>query len=160
MMDTTLFDPNAFLDQTTESALERRPPVPALDYLATIEDLVAKQWQSKDKYNDDGTLKSGMMFEITLSLQLPEEVRAMCKIEKLTLTDRPMIDLLPDRSGIDYSVGKNGRLRQYRDATGLNVAGQPFSPRMLVGRLIKVRVTHEDYQGNLQERVGAIGKAA
>lgn len=153
------FDPQAFLDQTTETALERRPPVPALEYLATIEDLQPKPWQSKDKYNDDGTLKSGLMFEITLAVQLPQEVQDMCKIQKLTLTDRPMIDMLPDKTGIDYSLGKNGRLRTYREATGLNVAGQPFSPRMLVGRMVKVRVTHEEYQGNLQERVGAIAKA-
>ena len=156
----TPFDPLAFLDQTTETALERRPPVPALDYLATIQDLTSKPWQSKDKYNEDGTLKSGLQFEITLELQLPPEVQEACKIQKLTLTDRPLIDLTPDRQAIDYSVGKNGRLRQYREATGLNVPGQPFSPRMLVGRLVKVRVSHEEYQGNIQERAGAIGKAA
>lgn len=155
-----MFDFNAFLDQTTESALERRPPVPALDYRATINDVGMKPWTSQDKYNEDGTLKSGLFMVVTLELELPDEVKTMCKIEKLTLTDRPMIDLLPDRSGIDYSLGKNGRLRMYRDATGTNVAGQPFSPRMLVGRMLRVRVTHEDYQGNLQERVGALSKAA
>jgi hypothetical protein len=156
---SNMFDPNAFLDQTTDAALERRPPVPALDYVATIQDLVAETWQSKDKYNEDGTLKSGLKFRITLDLQLPAEVQELCKIQKLTLTDTPLVDMTPDKTGIDYSVGKNGRLRQYREATGLNVAGQPFSPRMLIGRMVKVRVTHEEYQGNLQERVGAIGKA-
>lgn len=157
-MDMT-FDPKAFLDQTTETASERRPPVPALEYLATIQDLQMQQWQSKDKYNDDGTLKSGYKFVITLELQLPQEIRDICKITKLTLTDTPMIDLTPDKTGIDYSIGKNNRLRQYREAAGLNAAGQPFAPRMLIGRMVRVRVTHEEYQGNLQERVGAIAKA-
>ena len=159
-MSDMLFDPTAFLDQTTETASEKRPPVPALDYLATITDLEIKQWQSKDKYNEDGTLKSGIQFVMSLELQLPPEIQEMCKIPKLTLVDRPMIDMLPDRTGIDYGVGKNNRLRQYREATGLNNPGQSFSPRMLVGRLIKVRVAHEDYQGNLQERIGALAKAA
>lgn len=157
-----MFDPNAFLDQTTDVALERRPPVPAMDYLATITDLQSKEWTSKDKFNDDGTLRSGLKFEITLELQLPPEVQEMCKITKLTLTDAPLIDMTPDRMGIDYSIGKNSRLRQYRDATGLNVAGQPFSPRMLVGRMVKVRVGHEEYpqgSGTIRERAGAIGKA-
>ncbi len=155
-----MFDFNAFLDQTTDVASERRPPVPALDYLATITDVGMKSWQSKDKYNEDGTLKSGAMLEISVELQLPEEVKAMSKIDKLTLTERPIVDLLPDRSGIDYGVGKNGRLRQYREATNLNAPGQPFSPRMLIGRMIRVRVNHEEYQGNLQERIGGIAKAA
>mgnify|MGYP007071584267 CR=1 FL=1 len=154
-----MFDYTAFLDQSTETASERRPPVPALEYLATITDVGMKPWQSKDKYNEDGTLKSGVMLEVTTELQLPQEVQDMCKITKLTLMDRPMLDLLPDRSGIDYGLGKNGRLRMYREATGMNVAGQAFSPRMLIGRLIRVRVTHEEYQGNLQERIGGIAKA-
>ena len=70
-----------------------------------------------------------------------------------------MLDMNESKTAIDYSKGKNNRLRMYRDATGLNVAGQAFSPRMLVGRMVRVRITHEEYQGAVQERAGAISKA-
>lgn len=159
-MSDMLFDPNAFLDQTTDQVSERRMPVPALDYLATIEDVQSKVWTSKDKYNEDGTPKSGLRLEVSLKLDLPAEVQAQCGLQSLKLTDGIMADLTPDKRAIDYSAGKNGRLRVYREATGLNIAGQPFSPRMLVGRMVRVRVAHEEYQGNIQERVGGVAKAS
>ena len=155
------FDPNSFVSQETTTQSERRPPVPAQDYVATIKELKADRWQSKDKIDEvTGDLKSGPLFIFTLELDLPEAVREQCKIKGLTLSDRVMLDVVPGGSALDYSVGKNNRLRLYRDATGLNQAGQPFSPGMLVGKLVKVRVTHEVYQDTIQERAGAIGKVS
>lgn len=158
-----IFDPTAFLDQTTEIASERRPPLPAVDYNAIIKDLKSVTWQSKDKVDDTtGQLKSGLKFEISLELDLPLETQEACKIKKMTLTDGVMVDLNESRTAVDYGIGKNNRLRQYREATGTNEPGQPFSPRMLVGRMIRVRVTHEEYpagSGVVLERPGAISKA-
>lgn len=153
------FDPNAFLSQETTTASEKRPPVSAQDYIATIKEIKADRWQSKDKIDElTGELKSGPLFIFTLELDLPESERERCKIKGLTLTDRLMLDVVPGGGALDFSVGKNNRLRLYREATGLNVAGQSFSPGMLVGKLIKVRVAHEVYQDQIQERVGAVGK--
>lgn len=157
---STIFDPNAFLDQTTEQASERRNPLPAIDYNATIKDVVSKTWESKDKVDEKtGMLKSGLRLEILLDLDLPAEIKAAAGVEKMTLTDGVMVDLNDSKTAIDYGKGKNNRLRMYRDATGLNQAGQQFSPRMLVGRMVRVRVTHEEYNSAIQERVGAISKA-
>ena len=157
---STIFDPTAFLDQTTEQALERRNPLPALDYNATIKDVVSKTWESKDKVDEKtGMLKSGLRLEILLDLDIPQEVKDSIQVEKLTLTDGVMVDLNDSKTAIDYGKGKNGRLRQYRDATNLNQSGQAFSPRMLVGRMVRVRITHEEYNGNIMERAGAISKA-
>ena len=155
------FDPNNFISQETTTASERRPPVPAQDYTATIKEIKADRWKSKDKIDElTGELKSGPLFIITLELDLPETVRDQCKIKGLTLTDRLMLDQVPGGNALDYSVGKNNRLRLYRDATDLNRPGEPFSPGMLVGKLVKVRVVHEAYQDTLQERAGAIGRVA
>ena len=155
------FDPNAFLSQETTAASERRAPVPAQDYVATIKEIKADRWQSKDKLDPEtGELKSGPLFIFTLELDLPEDVREKCKIKQLTLTDRLMLDVAPGGGALDFSPGKNNRLRIYREATNLNAAGAPFSPGMLVGKLIKVRVTHEVYQETVQERPGAISKVA
>lgn len=158
-----IFDPTAFIDQTTEVASERRPPVPALDYNAIVKDLKSVAWQSKDKIEEaTGQLKSGLKFEIQLEVDLPLETQEACKIKKLVLTDGVMLDLNESRTAIDYSIGKNNRLRQYREATNLNEPGKPFSPRMLVGRMVRVRVTHEEYpagSGVVREQPGAISKA-
>jgi hypothetical protein len=153
------FDPNSFISQETTTASEKRPPVPAQDYVATITDLKADRWQSKDKIDEvTGELKSGPLFIFTLTLDLPEAVKEACKIKQLVLTDRVMLDVVPGGSALDFSIGKNNRLRLYREATDLNRPGEPFSPGMLVGKLLKVRVTHEVYQGVIQERAGALSK--
>lgn len=153
------FDPNSFLSQETTTQSEKRPPVPAQDYTAAIKELKADRWQSKDKIDEvTGELKSGPLFIITLDVDLPEAVRDACKIKTLLLTDRVMLDVVPGGGALDYSVGKNNRLRLYRESTGLNVAGESFSPGMLVGKLIKVRITHEVYNGVIQEKIGAIAE--
>lgn len=159
-MSSQIFDPTAFLDQTTEQASERRNPLPAADYNATIKDVQSKTWESKDKVDEKtGMLKSGLRLEVLLDLDVPQNIKEAIGIEKMTLTDGIMVDLNDSKTAIDYGKGKNNRLRQYREATGLNVAGQPFSPRMLIGRMVRVRVTHEEYNGAIQERAGAISKA-
>lgn len=157
---STIFDPNAFLDQTTEQVSERRPPLPAIDFNATIKDVVSKTWQSKDKIEEGtGELKSGLRLEIILDLDLPQAIKDAVGVDKFTLTDGVMVDLNESKTAIDYGRGKNNRLRAYREATNLNAPGQQFSPRMLVGRMVRVRVTHEEYNGAIQERAGAISKA-
>lgn len=154
------FDPNAYLDATTTSASERRNPVPPGDYVSTIQNLEATRWQSKDKYDErTGELKSGPKFNITHSIDLPESVQEVCGIKQLIITDGIMLDTTPEGQ-LDYSRGRNTRLRMYREATGLNRDGEPFSPRMLVGRMIKVKITHDLWQGNVQERIGAIAALA
>lgn len=156
---TTIFDPAAFLDQTTEQASERRDPIPAMDVNFAIKDVLMKVWESKDKLDEQGRLKSGLKLDVLLDLDLPADLKESMKIDKFTLTDGFIVDLNETRTAIDYGKGKNNRLRMYRDATGLNVAGQPFSPRMLIGRMGRVRITHEEYQGAIMERAGAISKA-
>ena len=74
---------------------------------------------------------------------------------EMTLTDRAFLDLTP-QGGIDNSKGKNRAQRAYRDATGTNKAGEPFAWRMLQGKVVKVRVAHEVYNGNIQERENQI----
>ena len=154
------FDPQAYLDAPTTQASERRPPVPVGDYVASITDLLSESWTSKDKVDPvTGQLKSGIRFDIVLKVDLPAALAEMCKIPALTIKDGVLIDRTAENA-IDYSPGKNSRLRQYREACGLNTPGEVFTPRMLIGRTLKVRLTHEEYQGNLQERAGALAKVA
>lgn len=157
---STIFDPAAFLDQTTEQVSERRNPLPAVDYNFVIKDVLMKTWESKDKVDEaTGQLKSGLKLEVLLDLDIPEAIKEATQLTKMTLTDGFIVDLNESKTAIDYGKGKNNRLRMYREATGLNVAGQAFAPRMLIGKMGRVRVSHEEYQGSIQERAGAISKA-
>ena len=54
--------------------------------------------------------------------------------------------------------GRNGGLRRYREACDLNKVGDTFSAAKMQGRLIKVKLTHELYQGEIQERIGGVAK--
>ena len=67
----------------------------AKDYVAVINEVTVRQWQSKDKYNDDGTLKSGIAYDIAMSLQIPQDLREALGYEKdsLAIKDSIMVDL-------------------------------------------------------------------
>lgn len=153
------FDPNAFLDLPIEQAFERRIPLPAKDYVAQINEITVRQWTSKDKYNDDGTLKSGVAYDVTLDIQIPEDLREQLKYEKnsLVLKDSIMVDLNA-QGGLDTAPGKNGAMRRYREALDMNKPGETFRPRLMAGRMLLVRIKHEEYQGNIQERVDSVAK--
>lgn len=149
------FDPETFLHATTTEASTRRPPIPAgLDFVGTIGEVKAEAWQSRD-----GT-KSGMKFNIPLRLDLTSnpEVMKACGTDAVTLTDSVMLDLTSGGT-IDYSPGKNSKLRRYRDALDLNKAGEPFSPAMFQGRLIRAKIKHDLYEGEVYDKIDSVAKA-
>lgn len=162
------FDPQQFLDAQTTEVNTRRPPLPVMNpedkdgaYHAVI----------KNVEMVTGTIGKGervgqpwMQAIVQLDVQVPQSVQDAIgiKLEKgtITLTERPMIDLLMGPQGqimgIDNSTGKNRRQRQYREALDLNKPGDSWSWRKAIGQPIKVKVEHEVYLGEIQERVGSI----
>lgn len=154
----SLFDPASFLSQETTEAATKRPPIPAGDYTAVVKEVKPRQWTSKD-----GS-KSGLAFDIPLTLELPGDVQTACGLDKpeLTLTDSIFVDLT--ESGLmDWATGKNRGLRYYREATGQNVAGQPWSPMKLVGQPLKVKIGHRIIDqgpaaGEITEEIKGIAK--
>lgn len=153
------FDPNAFLDLPIEEAFERRNPLPAKDYVSVIKEVTVRQWSSKDKYNEDGTLKSGVAYDVMHSIQIPQDLRESLGYDKdsLDIKDSIMVDLNA-QGGLDTAKGKNGAMRRYREALDMNKAGETFRPRSMAGRMCLVRIKHEEYQGNLQERIDGVAK--
>ena len=91
----SMFDPNAFLDLEITEAFERRPALPVRDYPTLIQEVTARQWTSKDKYNDNGTLKSGVAYDLTLVVQVPLDIKEQIglKTDTLTIKDSVMVDL-------------------------------------------------------------------
>lgn len=155
------FDPAAYLEMSVDVPLEKRPTAPAGPYFpATITQLDVKPWQSKDKTDDTGALKSGIRFDIVLEVRFDSDIQQQYALtyDKLTLTDGVMIDRNA-QGGIDTTPGKNNGLRKYREAADLNRPGEPFKPLQLVGRQVMVKFRHEEYpagSGNLQEKIADV----
>lgn len=151
---STAFDPQSFLDAQITEPTEKRPPLPVGDYTAVIGEITARAWQGKT----DPT-KSGIAWDIPLTLQIPAEIQQEMgvAIDTLTMKDSVMLDLT-ESGTIDNGVGKNRRLRNYREATNMNKPGDAFSARKMVGQVVLVKVKHELYEDNIMEKVAGVAK--
>lgn len=144
------FDPQSYLDAETTETAERRPPLPVGDYQAITGEISTKPWS-----NDKG--QSGMQCIIPVTIQIPPAVVEELNLRKDTMvfTDRVFLDLT-EQGAIDWAPGQNRRLRQYRIALDMNKKGEAFSLRKLGGRSIRVRIVHELYKNEVQERLDAV----
>ena len=156
---TSAFDPAVFLDATTTEVNEKRPPIPTENpedpnglYTAVIGEI---KTDSGTIGKGDNAGKPWVSMIIPLRIQVPASVQGLGLPPELTLTDRAFLDLTP-QGGLDNSKGKNRRQKDYRDATGMNNPGEAFAWRMLQGKVVKVRVTHEMYNDSIQERPAQI----
>lgn len=148
-----MFNPDIFLQSSvTEANDTKKVPCPPGEYTAVAEKVDARQWQSKDG------LKSGIALDITWSIDDPA-VKEVTGRENVQVRQGLMLDLL-ESGGLDMGKGKNVALGRVREATGLNVPGQPFSPTMIQGRAAKVtvsnRVDGEDIYDEIK-KVAALG---
>jgi hypothetical protein len=73
----------------------------------------------------------------------------------LPLKDSLMLDLTANGT-IDNAPGKNRRLRAYREATDMNKPGDVFSARKMEGRIVKVKITHDIWEGQPIEKVSGV----
>ena len=160
-MATSQFDPSTFLDAQQNEVNEKRPLLPTENpedtnglYTAVIGEITT----------GSGTIGKGdragqpwISMIIPLKFQIPGAVQALGLPAELTITDRAFLDLTPQGS-IDNGKGKNRAQRNYREACELNQPGHPFAWRMLTGRMVKVKVTHEPYQDTVQEKITNILK--
>lgn len=155
-MNASMFDPSAFLSQETTEAASRRPPLNIGDYTATIKEIKPRQWTSKD-----GT-KSGIAFDLPLTVEVPADQQATLGSPTLTLTHSVFADV-NDGGMLDWAPGRNSGLRALREATGQNVAGQPWSPMKLVGQPVRVKIAHRIIEagasaGEIIEEIKGIAK--
>jgi hypothetical protein len=159
MNDSSTFDPSAFLDATTTEALTRRPPIPAGSVLqGVIIDAVGRSWSSN---KPEAKVKSGIAVDLKVEIDLTSypEIHKTLGVDKVILTPGIMLDMKEDGKSIDWSTGKNGNLRRYREALGMNEPGQPFSIRQMVGRSLLVKVKHRIYEGEFYDEVDSVAKA-
>jgi hypothetical protein len=139
------FNPDTFLDQSTDQAGSRRPPIASgLSFLGEIQEFKARVVQGKKD-----TSQSFVFCDIPIKIDLttvPTEVKRV-GVEKVVLRHSGLIDYLPN-GALDWSPGKNRLLTAYREALGLNTPGSTFSPRMLIGRIVRAKVGHRPGQEN------------
>ena len=158
-MSTSQFDPSVFLDAQVTEVNEKRPPIPTENpdhenglYLAVIGEITTS---SGTISKGDNAGKPWVSMVIPLRLQIPPSVQGLGIPPELTLSDLAFLDLTA-QGALDNSKGKNRRQKDYREATGTNVAGVPWAWRQLQGKTVRVKVQHELYNDVIQERVGAI----
>ncbi len=154
MSPSDAFDVNNFLDAaTTEQGSTKVEPIPAGEYTAIIADVKSRLVTSRK----DGS--SRPVLDIVYNLSAPELAAKMGR-QKLEITD----GIFPDVAGgkLDMAKGKNIKLNRLRDACGLNTPGQPFAPRMLIGKMVKVstKVDPDDSGEPAYARIVTVGKAA
>lgn len=136
------FDPASLLETTVESANDTKIiPIPEAEYLAVIEGAKIAPWQSKDGST------SGLRLDVEYLID-DETAKAATGRDKLTVRQGIMLDLTEDGQSLDMGKGKNVGLGRLREATGLNVPGQPFAMQMLPGRLVKIKVTQRAKDGD------------
>ena len=142
------FDAEQFLNITIDSPFTDRIPLPVGEYTALIGTIKPRTWTSKD-----GT-KSGVALDIPLVVDVPAEAQQSCGFgPTMQLTDSAMIDLVEGGMGFDFGPGKNRVLKDYREATDLNRPGEKFGLTMLQGKVIRIKVTHDVYEGKPREKI-------
>jgi hypothetical protein len=131
----SVFDPAAFLSATvTESLDTSLPQVVPGEYQAVIDKIDFKSFDIKNGE------RAGQQLH---------KLIAVCKLvapgqesDGRTVQKDCLLDITPNGT-LDTGKGKNIDLGVLRAATNLNTPGQPFSPAMLVGRMVKVLVEQE-----------------
>ena len=149
-----MFDPNSFFEQViTEVGSTEVVPIPAGEYLATIDKKEVATWQKKD----DPSV-SGLKLRITWSLE-DQAVRDLLSRDKVVVVQDIMLDTT-ETGGLDMGKGRNVELNRLRAAVDLNVSG--FSFHQLDGRMARVTVKQDQDKNDPQRfyaRVKAVGHA-
>jgi hypothetical protein len=150
------FDPTAFLNSATETVSERMPNLPAgQDFVSTIKDVAFRQVHGK---KDPTALYLFMDVKHEIDTSQVQVDGQTYPVPTRTIVDDFIVNT--NASGaIDYAPGKNGRIRDYREALGMNEAGRPFAPANMIGRQIRVKVKVEPYNGNNFDKISGLAKA-
>lgn len=156
---SSTFDINSFLDATTTEQSKRRPPLTEGDYTAVIGDLAFRQVPGT---KDPSKLYTFCDIKLTVDVPYDEQQRLELTSPTLELRAGFSVDLKADGRSIDFGPGKSAGLRRWREATGLNVEGQQFRPRDFTGKVVTVKIGHEEYpegSGEYSERVVGVASA-
>jgi hypothetical protein len=149
------FNPETFLDQSTTEQGTRRPPISSgLDFIGVIGEPKARVNPGKKDPTQTYTFCD---VPITLDLSTHPTEAARVGADKVTLRHSFSLDFT-ESGALDWNPGKNRVLTAYREILGLNQSGQTFSPRMLVGRIIRAKVKHRTNEGDIYDEIDSVAK--
>lgn len=123
-MSDDIFDPEAFLDSTTEGEMATNyEPVPEGDYSGVVKDVKARK---VDRNGADPL----HILEVTWSLDAPDLAEKLNR-QELTCRQSVFLDIGPN-GGLEGGANKNVALGRLREALGQNNGGA-WSPSRLIG---------------------------
>lgn len=153
------FDPNKFLDATISEPSTKRVPLPAgQEYTGTVKDVKMRSWVGKKDPTQSGAVADVHIEIDVTSNPAAHKALGTAAYDRVVLVDGVMLDTT-EAGAIDNSPGKNSKLRRYREALNMNKPGDSFSFRNMIGRLIKVKVKHEPYEGEMYDKIDSVLKA-
>lgn len=162
-MSTSPFDPQQFLDAQQTEVNVKRPPLPVENpaspdglYTGIIGEI---KMESGTIGRGDRIGRPWLAAVVPIEIEVPQQVQdgLGLKLDKGTLQLREYVMLdLTDQNTIDNSVGRNRRQREYREALDMNKAGEVFSWRKATGQVLKVKITHEMYNGEPVDKIGQV----
>lgn len=118
---TSVFDPEAFLNSTTDQPSETKfTPVPGGDYRALIDDIKLR------------VAKESTILDVTWQLlEVPQDVLEVLGRDKALVRQSLFLDI--ENGVLATGANRNVQLGRVREAVGQNASGQVWSPRMLKG---------------------------
>ncbi len=138
LLTFNIFDAKQFLKSTTSAAgstkVEQCNPG---EYVAKIDTIDFRQAAAGEKSRTPGAILT--FCDISYEIDSAEERQRLGR-EKVTARQSMIVDLSADGKSLDMARGKNVTLNRVRDAVGQNVDGQEWSPEMLSGKLLRVKV--------------------
>lgn len=145
------FDLDSLMEATiTESNSTSLKPLPADDLPGVIDKVKLSQGEK------DG--KTWVRMDVIYDVTCPAACEAT-GLEEPKALQAVFLDINPNGT-LDNAEGKNIGLGRLREATGLNVPGQPFNFSMLEGKPVVVKIKNEpnksDPQGGLRSVVAAV----
>lgn len=151
------FDPNTFLSQRTSEQAKRRPPLPAgTELLGVIgENFAVRSYPNKKNPGAPDYIFLDVPIRLDLSTR-PDLVKQQ-GTDNLTMTHSVGLDYTSE-GALDWSVGRNGGLRIYREALNLNQPGQSFGIPDLTGRPIKAKISHRTNNNEIYDQIDSVAK--
>jgi hypothetical protein len=144
------FNPESFASAVVDGAMSTRlTPVPIGEYTAIIEKVTARPT------NEKGSTPCDIIYDLqddALKLQMGRP--------KITSRGNVWLDITPS-GGLDNGEGKNTGLGRVREACGQNDPSKPWSPSMLIGQMVRVKVTQSinPKDGETYDNVTGVTKA-
>lgn len=153
-MSDSAFDPLAFLAAQQTEVNEKRDLVPAGWYTSYIGEIKAEDIKSGHYSKGERAGQPWLQIRVPHKLQLNGAAPSLGP--EFTISDGVFIDLTA-AGAVDNAKGRNNRQRIYREATGMNQPGVPFSWAAMQGRPVKAEVVHKVLDdGRIVENIGNV----